>query len=190
MAEKGTFKQLMGMRGLVSDLIRTAGQEHASSSAGGGGSSSAEGSETSTVMEPESNAQEMVVLEEAQERLPEMEPIKYRVSANAANKRSDSFATLRRASTASFKGPRGKLTDEEVAGHRTRQAKEHVEQGEVKWDVYIEYAKSNNLFAVGVYLFALLAAQSASIGASSFFRVSRDALLTLSGCELQAARYG
>jgi ATP-binding cassette, subfamily C (CFTR/MRP), member 1 len=30
--------------------------------------------------------------------------------------------------------------------------------------VYIEYAKNNNLFAVGIYLVTLLAAQTANIG--------------------------
>jgi hypothetical protein len=75
------------------------------------------------------------------------------------------MATLRRASTASFRGPRGKLTDEELAGNtRTRQAKEFAEKGKVKWNVYAEYARENNLIAVAIYVFTLLASQTANMG--------------------------
>jgi hypothetical protein len=34
----------------------------------------------------------------------------------------------------------------------------------VKWDVYMEYAKTSNLSAVAVYLTMLLGAQAAQIG--------------------------
>lgn len=47
---------------------------------------------------------------------------------------------------------------------KTRQTKEGSEHGQVKRDVYIEYAKSSNLGAVFVYLIMLLAAQTAQIG--------------------------
>jgi hypothetical protein len=39
-----------------------------------------------------------------------------------------------------------------------------MEQGKVKWSVYAEYAKANNLVAVAVYLATLIAAQTAGIG--------------------------
>jgi ATP-binding cassette, subfamily C (CFTR/MRP), member 1 len=136
--EKGTFKQLMAMKGLVADLVKTAGQDQGGGSSGG--SSSADGSETSTVIEPETSSLDKDEMEEAQERVPEMEPIKTGQSV-AAKKRSNSMATLRRASTASFKGPRGKLTDEELGGSRTKQAKEHSEQGKVKWDGKVTMAQ-------------------------------------------------
>jgi hypothetical protein len=91
-----------------------------------------------------------------------MAPIK---TGAGAKPRSSSMATLRRASTASFRGPRGKLTDEEIGGSsKTKQAKEHLEQGKVKWSVYGEYAKMNNLYAVALYLLMLIAAQTAGIG--------------------------
>lgn len=163
-AEKGTYTQLIAKKGLVADLLRTAGHE-----TNGSGSSSKPSSETSTIIEPESS-QEKEELEEALEDVPEMEPIKG--APSMTNKpRSSSMATLRRASTASFNGPRGKLTDEELAGSsRTKQAKEFVEQGKVKWSVYGEYAKENNLIAVAFYLVALLAAQSANIGGSFWLK--------------------
>ena len=85
--------------------------------------------------------------------------------------RKSSFATLRRASTASFRGPRGKIVDEESAPQlKSRQTKEFMEQGKVKWNVYAEYAKTGNLPVVFVYLIALVAAQTAQIGASVWLK--------------------
>ncbi|KAL6871922.1 P-loop containing nucleoside triphosphate hydrolase protein [Trichoderma novae-zelandiae] len=168
--ERGTYEQLVARKGLVSDLLRTAGQDSTSAS----GSSSGESSETSTVIEP-LTTQDKEELEEAQEHVPEMAPIKTG-SSMLDKPRSSSMATLRRASTASFKGPRGKLTDEEVAASssKTKQAKEHVEQGKVKWSVYGEYAKENNLVAVSIYMLALLAAQTANIGGSVWLKEWAD----------------
>ena len=157
--ERGTYKELVAKKGLVSELLKTAGQD----SSNGSSSSSGSASETSTVIEPDVSV-EKEEMEEAQERVPEMVPIKAAPSTSD-KPRSSSMSTLRRASTASFRGPRGKLTDEEVGG-RTRQAKEFVEQGKVKWDVYWEYAKESNVVAVMVYLGALVASQTANIGKS------------------------
>lgn len=164
--EKGTYNQLVSKKGLVAELLKTAGQD-----SNGSGSSSSP-SETSTVIDPESVQDKE--MEEALEQVPEMEPIK--AGSSVVDKpRSASMATLRRASTASFRGPRGKLTDEEVAGSsRTRQAKEFSEQGKVKWSVYAEYAKKNKVAAVAVYMLALLAAQTASIGGSVWLKEWSD----------------
>lgn len=80
--------------------------------------------------------------------------------------RKNSNLTLRRASTASFRGPRGKLNDEEEnkGNVKTRQNKEFSEQGKVKWDVYKEYAKNSNLIAVAIYMVTLVGAKTAEIG--------------------------
>ncbi|KOS18981.1 Metal resistance protein YCF1 [Escovopsis weberi] len=159
--ERGTYNELVARKGLVADLLRTAGQDNSSSG------SSGESSETSTIIEPEATDDKEI--EEAQEHVPELAPI--RTGPSAMDKpRSGSMATLRRASAASFRGPRGKLTDEEVSGARTKQAKEHVEQGKVKWSVYGEYAKENNLGAVAIYMVSLLAAQTAGIGGSVWLK--------------------
>lgn len=165
--EKGTYKQLIAMKGLVADLLKTAGHDSGSSD-NSEPTSSASSSKATTIIEPDSS-QAKEEMEEAQERVPEMAPIK--TGPSLAKPRSSSMATLRRASTATFQGPRGKLTDEEVAGSsKTKQAKEFVEQGKVKWSVYWEYAKENNIYAVGLYLLMLLAAQSASMGGSFWLR--------------------
>ncbi|RCI15841.1 hypothetical protein L249_2959 [Ophiocordyceps polyrhachis-furcata BCC 54312] len=162
-AEKGTYSQLVSSKGLVAELVKTAGQES------GASRSSSPPSETSTVIDPEAR-QDKEEMMEALEHVPEMAPITTSSSVTA-KPRSGSMATLRRASTASFRGPRGKLTDEEVSGSaRTRQAKEFVEQGKVKWSVYGEYAKENNLAAVAVYLLAMLAAQTANIAGSVWLK--------------------
>lgn len=67
--------------------------------------------------------------------------------------RRGSHHTLRRASTASFVKPR---VDYEESKRVTKQEREHIEQGKVKWDVYIEYAKACNPLALAVYFFFLL----------------------------------
>ena len=71
-------------------------------------------------------------MEEAQSHLTELQPI--RSAASAVKKRKGSSGTLRRASAASFQGPRSKLHDEEEPRGKTKQGKEFSEQGKVKWD--------------------------------------------------------
>ncbi|EMR62218.1 putative metal resistance protein ycf1 protein [Eutypa lata UCREL1] len=152
--ESGTFRQLMAMKGGVAELIRTSGQDSSQSSSAA--SPDASGSETSTYIEPENN-QDKEEIEEAQERLAELAPIKSGPSTGVKI-RTGSMSTLRRASAASFQGPRGKLHDEEDPSAKTRQTKEHSEQGKVKWD------------AVTIYLTALIASQTAQIGGSFWLK--------------------
>ncbi|GAW21801.1 hypothetical protein ANO14919_113260 [Xylariales sp. No.14919] len=169
--ESGTFRQLVAMKGGIAELIKSSGQDSGSSSSVGGSSGFGPDrfeSETSTYIEPDAH-QDKEEIEEAQEGLAELAPIKTGASSSAQNRRG-SMATLRRASAASFRGPRGKLGDEEDPSARTRQTKEHLEQGKVKWDVYLEYAKTSNLVAVGVYLLALIAAQTGQIGGSVWLK--------------------
>lgn len=128
-AERGTFRQLMAMKGGIAELIRTVGQDSGPASRAQSPERSSS-SESSTCIEAPTDKEE---LEEAQENVPELAPIKTGASS-AMQKRSGSMSTLRRASAASFKGPRGKLSDEEDPSSKTRQSKEHVEQGKVKWD--------------------------------------------------------
>ncbi|KAI1196656.1 metal resistance protein YCF1 [Nemania serpens] len=165
--ESGTYRQLMAMKGGIADLIKSSGQDSGPSSSVASSSGSGPDrfeSETSTYIEPDKEE-----MEEAQEGLAELAPIRTGPSSTAQNRRG-SMATLRRASEASFRGPRGKLGDEEEPSARTRQTKEHLEQGKVKWDVYLEYAKTSNLAAVSIYLFTLLAAQTAQIGGSVWLK--------------------
>jgi ATP-binding cassette subfamily C (CFTR/MRP) protein 1 len=188
MKEQGTYKELSATKGFVSELLKTAGQE----SGNGEGSSSSPHSETSsTVIEQETSAndkEELEELEEAQEHVPEMAPIKTGPS-RLPKPRTSSMATLRRASAASFRGPRGKLTDEEVAGNsHSKQAKEFVEQGKVKWSVYAQYAKESNLVAVAIYLIALLVSQTATIGGSYWLKEWSEANQK-SGRNLHVGKY-
>lgn len=166
--EQGTLEQLLAMRGTVADLYKSAGQDSGSSTPGPASGDSGEGSssDSSLLEDTEEKDEEM---EEAQENLTTLEAIRPG-PRNSTTKRKDSMATLRRASTASFRGPRGKLTDEEVAPSKTRTAKEHQEQGKVKWAVYGEYAKMNSPLALGIYIFALLAAQCAQIGGNVWLK--------------------
>ncbi|RPB26840.1 putative ABC metal ion transporter [Terfezia boudieri ATCC MYA-4762] len=84
-----------------------------------------------------------------------------------------SVATLRRASIASVRNGRNKIIDEENA-KKTTQTKEFSEQGKVKWSVYIEYAKSANLFAVGIYLATMIGAQVAQVAGNVWLKEWSD----------------
>lgn len=171
--EQGTLEQLVAMRGLVADLYKSAGQDSGSSTPGPASSESptkySTESITSTIDEDDDDEKDEE-LEEVQEGLSSFQGIRPGPRPGAPKARTSSFATLRRASTASFRGPRGKLTDEEAAPSKTRQAKEHQEQGKVKWSIYGEYAKMNDPLAVCIYLFALLAAQCGQIGGNVWLK--------------------
>lgn len=166
--EKGTYRQLIAMRGLVAELCKSVGRDDSEPSSSAASPSGSD-SETSTIIDGDSNPTKEE-MEEAQEGLTTLQPIRPGPHSKKPKPRTDSMATLRRASTASFRGPRGKLHDEEAPSSKTRQAKEHNEQGKVKWSVYSEYAKSSNFFAVFVYLFTLVAAQTAQIGGNVWLK--------------------
>ena len=167
--EKGTFEQLIAMKGEVANLIRTANNEEEQETP----SPSLDDSTESTSLESEDSNTvfgigngDSTIEEKDQEGVVQLAPIR----ANAGTGRSASNNTLRRASTASFRGPRGKVTDEEGDGVKSKQSKEFSEQGKVKWDVYLEYAKTSNLIAVCIYLTTLIAAQTAQIGGSLWLK--------------------
>lgn len=158
--EKGTYDQLMAMKGEISNLIRTSQNEDQNESDSRASESVV--SEEETIYgggSPVSDDQDQDEAEAAQENT-HLAPL--RVGNGTARK--SSFNTLRRASTASFKGPRGKVLDEEGGGLKSKQEKEFSEQGKVKWSVYGEYAKVSNLVAVAFYLALLVGAQTASVG--------------------------
>ena len=167
--EKGTFEQLIAMKGEVANLIRTANneeeQETPSPSVEDSRESTSSESEDSNTVFGTGTGDSMVEEKDlAQEGITQLAPIR----TNAGTGRRTS--TLRRASTASFKGPRGKMTDEEGEGIKSKQSKETSEQGKVKWNVYLEYAKTSNMIAVCIYLITLLGAQTAQIGGSLWLK--------------------
>ena len=172
--EKGTYEQLIAMKGEVANLVRTANNEDALEETP---SPSVDESRDSTTTSSSSEDSKTVFgtgtgsdveqeKDEVQEGLTQLAPIR----ANGSAGRKSSNNTLRRASTASFKGPRGKVVDEEGDGVKSKQSKEFSEQGKVKWDVYGEYAKTSNVIAVGIYLTTLIAAQTAQIGGSLWLK--------------------
>jgi len=153
--EKGTYAQLIAMKGEVANLIRAANNEEVE----GRTSIDSSASEETVYAVEEEEEQTELEIQEAQEGLAPLQPAGTRPAA-----RKSSTVTLRRASTASARGPRGKVAEEEAQGLKSRQSKETMEQGKVKWSVYAEYAKESNLFAVAIYLFMLVGAQTAQIG--------------------------
>ena len=163
--EKGTYDQLMAMKGEIANLIKTSSSEEEDSSSPSSASKLSDYTDESvTVIENGAGYDEEA--EEAQAIIGSLEAIR----PGAATARKSSFVTLRRASTASFHGPRGKVTDEEAGGIKSKQSKETSEQGKVKWSVYGEYAKTSNLYAVTIYLLCLVAAQTAQIGGSFWLK--------------------
>jgi hypothetical protein len=185
--ERGTYEQLVAMKGEIAQLIKTANNDESQDDSQLSQSDSRSDADTMYGADDPDSPEEV---EEAQEGMTELAPIK--ASGRGPPLRKTSDLTLRRASTASFRGPRGKMTDEEenkvrhfvavpkvcmlscvkheLTGEqgalKSKQSKEGSEQGKVKWDVYMEYAKTSNLSAVAVYLAMLLGAQAAQIGES------------------------
>lgn len=159
--EKGTYEQLMAMKGEIATLVKTNSRDEDETD-------SASEFSIDESMSPNGlvSATDMEEAEEAREAVGTMAPIK---AGGGGNGRKTSFATLRRASTATFHGPRGKITDEE-GGLKSKQAQENIEQGKVKWNVYKEYAKTSNVYAVGLYLTALLLAQTSQVGGSFWLK--------------------
>ncbi|KAI9645824.1 ATP-binding cassette glutathione S-conjugate transporter ycf1 [Ciborinia camelliae] len=162
--ERGTYDQAIARRGEIANLINTSENKDVSTD-----SETTETSDSSTILDFEQNGEEEEKdeAEEAQEHLAQLQPI--RPGGSGVKKRKGSSNTLRRASTISFRGPRGKLRDEEEPS-KSKQGKEHSEQGKVKWDVYAEYAKTSNLAAVLIYLAMLVGAQTAQISGSVWLK--------------------
>ena len=166
--EKGSYEQLIAMKGEVSNLIRTASNEEEDTSSTSDENSTATSSpdsEDSTTIVGIGNSEEEA--DEAQPGFGQLAPIR---TAGASAVRKPSDATLRRASTTSFRGPRGKINEEEGLGIKSKQSKEFSEQGKVKWNVYAEYARTSNLIAVSIYTITLLGAQTAQIGGSLWLK--------------------
>jgi ABC-type multidrug transport system fused ATPase/permease subunit len=165
--EKGTYAQLMAMKGEIANLIKTSQNEDQGETESRASESIVSDEDTTIYgTSPADDEQRQDEAEAAQEDATQLAPL---VTRNGTA-RKHSFHTLRRASTASFKGPRGKLLDEEGGGLKSKQTKEFSEQGKVKWSVYGEYAKTSNLAAVAIYLTHLLGAQTASIGGSVWLK--------------------
>lgn len=168
--EKGTYEQLMAMKGEVSNLVRATmnESEDEASSSDDHDLASPEGSETTTVLE---NAESEPSDTEAEQQIGSLLPL--RSGADTTRRRS-STVTLRRASTASWHGVRRKLGDEENV-LKSKQTQETSQQGKVKWSVYGEYAKYSNIIAVCFYLLTLLGAQTAQVAGNFWLKKWSDA---------------
>lgn len=158
--EKGTYEQLMAMKGEIANLVRTnlvESDDDQSISDSEDGIASPEGSEDTAVIENGAGTDDEDI-----DQPGSLVPIKCKGDGDRDPRRRASHVTLRRASTASWQGPRRKLGDEENI-LKSKQTQETSQQGKVKWSVYGEYAKNSNIVAVSFYLVALLAAQTAQV---------------------------
>lgn len=155
--EKGTYEQLMAMKGEIANLIRTNlvdSDDEQSASESEDGLASPDSSDDTAVVRADEDSDSEEDLEQPGSLVP--------IKSARDPQRKTSHVTLRRASTASWQGPRRKLGDEENA-LKSKQTQETSQQGKVKWSVYGEYAKNSNVIAVTFYLLALLAAQTSQV---------------------------
>jgi hypothetical protein len=106
--ERGTYEQLVAMKGEIAQLIKTANNDESQDDSQLSQSDSRSDADTMYGADDPDSPEEV---EEAQEGMTELAPIK--ASGRGPPLRKTSDLTLRRASTASFRGPRGKMTDEE-----------------------------------------------------------------------------
>ncbi|XHG00182.1 hypothetical protein AWENTII_003647 [Aspergillus wentii] len=168
--EKGTYEQLLAMKGEIANLIRTNmndsddEQGSASGTEDSRGLASPESSESATVID---NADSDFSDTEDAEQIGSLVPIR-----SGGGRRRPSTVTLRRASTVTWQGPRRKLGDEENL--KSKQTQETSQQGKVKWSVYGEYAKNSNVVAVCFYLLALLGSQTAQVLGSFWLKKWSD----------------
>ncbi|KAJ5280205.1 Metal resistance protein YCF1 [Penicillium angulare] len=154
--ESGTYQQLMAMKGEIANLVSTnlvESDDERSGATSDDDNASHESSDNTAVFEDENESDS-----EGLEQPGSLVPIK----RSSGPGRKSSYATLRRASTVSWQGPRRKLGDEENV-LKSKQTQETSQQGKVKWGVYGEYAKNSNIIAVAFYLTALLASQTAQV---------------------------
>ncbi|BFZ59390.1 ATP-binding cassette glutathione S-conjugate transporter ycf1 [Saitoella coloradoensis] len=142
--ESGTYEDVMAAKSALAALITEFGKK------------------AHEVQEDEDSGSETVAAAESDGSDPAGVSLKDR-------NRRDTGATLRRASTASFSKPRGRVVDEE-ANKVTAQAREFSEQGKVKWDVYKEYAKSCSSYGVFFYFLFLLASQAGSVAGNVWLK--------------------
>ena len=153
------------MKGEVAEVIRSASNNEESEGSESPSEMSEMESEDETAVNTEQPS-DVEEAEEAREGLGQLAPIR----PAAATNRKQSMISLSRARTASFSGPRGRISDEEDGNIKSKQTKETSEQGKVKWEVYKEYAKTSNLYAVTIYLVALLSAQTAQVGGNIWLK--------------------
>ncbi|KNG89077.1 ABC metal ion transporter [Aspergillus nomiae NRRL 13137] len=167
LVEKGTYEQLLAMKGEVANLIRTTMNDSDDDNSSDNGLASPESSDSTTIID-NADSDELSDTDEAEQEIGSLLPIR-----SGANRRT-STVTLRRASTVSWKGPRRKLGDEENV-LKSKQTQETSQQGKVKWSVYMEYAKNSNVVAVCFYLATLLGAQTAQVAGSYWLKYWSEA---------------
>jgi ATP-binding cassette subfamily C (CFTR/MRP) protein 1 len=164
--ERGTYNQLMAMRGETATLIKSTQSEDSPTNSPMSASTVSVDTVETVYAEEEEEEEAIAEEENESDRMTQLEPLRPIASGTPRRK---STTTLRRASTASARGPRhsGKDLDEEQGGKADKN-KERSEQGKVKWSVYAAYASSANSVAVVVWVVVLIAAQTAQIGKSCY----------------------
>lgn len=142
--ESGSYQDAMDRKGAIYNLLKEFGKKN---------SETGEAESSITAVD---NGNESSSLDEVDPVIITEEP------QIGIGVRRGSTYTLRRASTASFT-TKPLITDDKDPYRRTEQKKEHVEQGQVSWTVYAEYAKACNPYALAVYFVFLLSYSGLSV---------------------------
>jgi ATP-binding cassette subfamily C (CFTR/MRP) protein 1 len=150
--ECGEFANVMENKGAIYQLITEFGKKK--SSVPDSDASSRTALDMTTASDEDITDNEVIPLQEGM--LPHKPSIDRR--------RRESSHTLRRASAASFAKP---TVDDEAKDDTN---KEHAEQGKVKWDVYMEYAKASNMFGVVCFLVMLLVSSGLSVAGNFWLK--------------------
>lgn len=138
LASKGPIFKLLNEFGRKKQDSQTLRDESVSGSAAASAAASTAGSVT-----PEGSSSDSIV--------------SLREDATGAKRRGSSH-TLRRSSTASFRLPNFNVDSEDT--RKSKHGKEGMEQGKVKWSVYIEYAKASNMRYVLLFMSFLVLAMT------------------------------
>lgn len=117
--ERGSYRQIMAMRGEISSLVKTSYSQSQTYVASDISSS------ISSITTAEENVGKCSDPDDTSDTKPKFQPLK-----TQSKQRRDSKSTLGHASTASIRGPRGKNQDEEM-NFKSKQNKEFSEQGKV-----------------------------------------------------------
>lgn len=153
----GPFNEVIASKGPIQALLNEFGRKKKSSSSKG------DASETATVVDETSENGDSLTpgTRSASASMTDI------VTLTAGDKpplpRSRRRRSLRRASAASFAHP---TADDE----REEENKEHAEQGKVKWDVYLEYAKASNFYGVIAYLVLLVLSQGLNVSGNVWLK--------------------
>lgn len=160
--ESGSYQEVMDAKQAIYTLLKEFGKKHSPES-------SEESNTPSDSDDSETVAESMTWSESQIDAMEDPVIITEEPHIGVGERlRRSSVFTLRRASIASFTDQKTDIVEERT--RITERKKEHVEQGQVQWNVYKEYAKACNPYALMVYFFFLICYSGLSVSAGFWLK--------------------